>query len=350
LLIIKFALLKKTNTQTMRHILLKPAALLLLGGLCSISSFAQNGSKSKNITKDETVIIKRDKSDGKTVIEIKDGSVYVNGEAVVTVYDADAAKVHKKIIIEDGDGGGGGKGSRSHSFSFGDDGDFRDMPAPGAPRRAMLGVMTDPKSDKVGALVKDVTPGSPAEAAGLKSGDVITRIDGKSIKDVQALVSEIGAQHEPGDKVTINYERDGKQLTTSAKLQSQPQVSMRSYRFNPDDMNGDMPNSLFRSFPFTAMDDASPAPKLGVSAEDRADGEGVRVLSVKPSSPAAGAGLKEGDIITRLGDEKVGSVDELQIGMRNTKAGDKVKLEYQRDGKLNTANVTLPKTVKRKDL
>src|ERR1044071_9127047 len=128
----------------MRHNLLKPAALMLIGSLCSIPAFAQSNKSTKqekSVTKDETVVIKQDKGDDKTVIEIKDGSIYVNGEAVVTVRDADAANIHKKIIIENG---GSSRGKRPHveAFSFGGvDENFRDMPAPPNPRRAMLGVM-----------------------------------------------------------------------------------------------------------------------------------------------------------------------------------------------------------------
>jgi serine protease Do len=307
----------------MRHILLKPAAFLLLGSLCSTAAFAQNNSRSKTITKEETVIIKKGRTDGRTVVEVKDGTVYVNGDAIITVHDADA-NVHKKVIIEDA-----GKDPRGDAFDFGfNNDDFKDMPAPNGQRKAMLGVMTDPRSNKNGAVVKDVTPGSPAEEAGLERGDVITSIDGKSIRSAEDLVAEIGSRHEAGDKVTINYERNGKERAATAKLQpAQPQMSMRSFRMNPDDMNGDMPNSFFRSFPFSAMDDASPSPKLGVSAEDRADGEGVRILDVKPNSPAENAGLKEGDVITRIGEDRISSVDELQMNLRGAKAGEKLKLE-----------------------
>lgn len=330
----------------MRHILLKPAALLLLGSLCSTAAFAQNNAKNRTITKDETVIIKKDRKDGRTVVEVKDGMVYVNGDPLISVHDAEGANVHKKVIIEDGGG------SRSEAFDFGfDNRDFKDMPAPNGQRKAMLGVMTDPRAKKNGALVRNVSPGSPAEEAGLESGDVITSINGKSINNAEDLVAEIGGRHEAGDKVTINYERNGKQRTATARLQpAQAQMSMRSFGMNPDDMNGDMPNSFFRSFPFSAMDDASPSPKLGVSAEDRADGEGVRVLDVKPGSPADNAGLKDGDVITRIGDDKVNSVDELQMSVRSAKPGEKLRLEHQRDGKMSTAEVILPKSVKRKDL
>jgi serine protease Do len=324
--------------------LLKPAALLLLGGLCSASAFAQNNATQSKRFKDETIVIRKDRKDGRTVVEIKDGKVYVNGDPVVTIQDGDGANVHKKVIIEDG----GGK-PQDEAFHFDDEGGgFPDMPGS---RHAMLGVMTDPKSGKAGAMVKGVTPGSAAEDAGLRAGDVITRVDGKTIKGAEALVAEIGTRHEPGDKVTITYERNGKEQTTSARLQpAEQQWSMRSFRMNPNDMNGDMPNSMFRTFPFPAMDDMSPTPKLGVGAEDRADGDGVRVLSVKPGSPADDAGLKEGDVITRFGNDKIGSVDELQMSLRSRKGGDRVMLEYQREGKPAAVEVKLPKPVRKKDL
>ncbi len=149
-----------------RHNLLKIAAIFLLGGLFSTGAAAQG---TKKMTREETVIIKKEKEGGKTIVEVKDGSVYVNGEAVVTINDGDGTRVYKKIIIEDGDAGDDDK-PRLRSFGgggfngFGDGGNrTEDMPATTPSRRAMLGVMTDPKSVKVGALVKGITPGSPAE-------------------------------------------------------------------------------------------------------------------------------------------------------------------------------------------
>jgi serine protease Do len=261
---------------------------------------------------------------------------------VVTVHDADAAKVYKKIIIEDGNGEE--ELRPFHPFGNGN-------PMQQGARKAMLGVLTDPSSQKAGALVKEVTPGSAAEKAGLRNGDVITKVNGQNIKDAQMLVMDVMPQHEAGDKVTINYERDGKEHKTEAKLMAaEPHMTMRSFRFNPDDMNGEMPNTLLRGFPFTAGDNMSAPPKLGVSAEDRADGEGVRVMAVKPGSAAASAGLHECDVITGLNRGNVNSVDELQMALRSMKGGDKVQLEYQRAGKPMAAEIMLPKAVKRKDL
>ncbi|MEU3751823.1 trypsin-like peptidase domain-containing protein [Streptomyces olivoreticuli] len=62
-----------------------------------------------------------------------------------------------------------------------------------------------------------VTPGGPADKAGLKAGDVITKLDDTAIDSGATLISEIWT-HRPGDKVTVTYTRDGKQSTTEITL------------------------------------------------------------------------------------------------------------------------------------
>ena len=310
----------------------------------------------KDISKEETVIIKRD-GDANTVIEIKNGSVYVNGDPVVTVKDGDATKVRKKIIIENGSGGNGNE----HGFTFSPpftDADGPEDEAAAPPRKAMLGVMTDPKDELGGALVKEVSPGSPAEQAGLKAGDRIMRVDSKSIADAAMLSAEVGSKHAAGDKVAIEYQRDGKKMTAEATLKAAPpRAESRTYHFNnPGGMQGgQMPNSFFREFRFPgmngeamAMDDARP--KIGVSVEDRADGSGVTVLGVTPASAAAKAGLREGDVITKVGDEKIESSAMLQDKIGDSKPGERISLKYQRNGKDANADIVLPRVVTKRDL
>jgi len=330
------------------HKSIQIAALMALDLLGTTAVFAQNGTPHKEVNKQETVVIRKDSRNNTTVVEIKNGTIYVNGDPVMSVQDAESDRVHKKVIIADREAneapmapGNGWNNEES-------------MDAPTPPdghRKAMLGVMTDARSQKVGAVIKDVNPGSAAEKAGLQAGDVITRVDGKTIKDANALVFEISGQHEAGDKVNINYLREGREHTTAAVLESaNDPISMRSFRFKSDDMNGDMPNGMFKGFPFLANDEMTSGPKLGVNAEDRADGEGVTIMSVKPGSAAANSGLRTGDVVTRIGSDKVSSVDELQMSLRTHKAGDRLQLEYLRDGQVSVANVLLPRAVMRKDL
>lgn len=72
-----------------------------------------------------------------------------------------------------------------------------------------------------GAIVASVTPGSPADNAGLRTGDVITAVDNKAISSAPDLVSAIGA-HKPGDKVTLSVNRTGQTTSVDVTLGSRP--------------------------------------------------------------------------------------------------------------------------------
>jgi putative serine protease PepD len=89
----------------------------------------------------------------------------------------------------------------------------------GKAEHAYLGVSLS--SSASNALVAEVRSGTPAERAGLKAGDVITALDGKSIASTGELESAIGA-HEPGDSVSLTYTRNGKSHTVQLKLASRP--------------------------------------------------------------------------------------------------------------------------------
>ena len=100
----------------------------------------------------------------------------------------------------------------------------------GVVHRGYLGVMIQPVSQDIadglglktagGALVDQAEPGTPAAEAGLKSGDVITKLNGQSIKDAADLTRHV-ASLKPGDKVEISYLRDGAEKTASLTLASQ---------------------------------------------------------------------------------------------------------------------------------
>ncbi len=76
---------------------------------------------------------------------------------------------------------------------------------------------------KNGVLVQKVKPGGPAEKAGLKSGDIITTIDGRAIKDGDDLVNEI-ASRRPGSTIRLGYLRDGKQADTTVTIGDRDKV------------------------------------------------------------------------------------------------------------------------------
>ncbi|MEY2404174.1 MAG: putative serine protease PepD [Acidimicrobiaceae bacterium] len=89
-------------------------------------------------------------------------------------------------------------------------------------QHAYIGLGTsEPGNGASGALVQQVVAGSPASAAGLKAGDAITAIDGKSVSGSSGLVATV-ASHKPGDKLTLTVSRNGSTLHLTVTLGVQP--------------------------------------------------------------------------------------------------------------------------------
>jgi putative serine protease PepD len=72
-------------------------------------------------------------------------------------------------------------------------------------------------SDVVGVRLMGVTPGSPADRAGVRKGDVVVEFGGMQVKDLYQYTDALRA-HKPGDEVTVVVERDGKRLSLAARL------------------------------------------------------------------------------------------------------------------------------------
>src|SRR5262245_16844367 len=138
-----------------------------------------------------------------------------------------------------------------------------------------------------GALVGDVEKGGPADRAGLRSGDLLVRVDTTDVSHARDLSRAI-ARHAPGTKVDVVVVRAGKQVAvpvTLGKLDDEPADKRAS--------------------------SAEPAPEagsLGLLVED-AEG-GARVRRVAPTSTAAGA-LREGDIIVEVNGKPVRNTADL---------------------------------------
>jgi serine protease Do len=88
-------------------------------------------------------------------------------------------------------------------------------------------------SQPVGALIAEVTPGSPGEQAGLKPGDIVTELDGKKVTDSRQLQLMV-AEKLPGSRVTMKIVRDGKEQTLTVQLGELP-TQMASQRSESND-------------------------------------------------------------------------------------------------------------------
>jgi serine protease Do len=326
------------------------AALLLVLNQPVVAQDDKSGDKSKNKIKqyDEIIIRKKSDKDGKVVVEIKDGEVTINGKPL-SDFEDDNVSVRKG---RSGSGAGSYSPFRSNggTYSFnGDNLNFDNILKEN--NRAFLGVSTD--DSKEGAKIEEVTKGSPAEKAGLKKGDVITKIGEEGVYS-QDDVSKAVRKHKAADKVVITYKRDGKELKATATLASRSEIGALAFG-GPDGMvapNIEMPNFNFNwdregSGPRVLMNGR---PRLGIKAQDTEEGKGVKVLDVDDESAADKAGIKEDDIITEFNGKVVNSADELAEAAREAREKTSVTVKLTRDGKTQTVEIKTPKKLKTANL
>lgn len=238
--------------------------------------------------------------------------------------------------------------------------------------QAFLGVVTEETEE--GAKINQVSEESPAAKAGLKEGDIITKVNDIKIDGPASLYDAIG-KYKPEDKVTISYIRSGKTNTLVASL-AKNKNTMQYYNFSSPEGQGapgyDMsPRQYFdpntrklqpspRGFSFAipnfpgregmTIPGFENKPKLGISIEDTETGDGVKITNVAENSPAAKSGLLENDIIVKVNDEKIKDVDALKPLIKDAKEGTSFTFQIKRNKELKTILVKLPKKLKTADL
>jgi serine protease Do len=166
-----------------------------------------------------------------------------------------------------------------------------------------------------GALIADVVEDTPADKAGLKTGDVVLKVDGKKIHTSSELRNTISA-HRPGDKVTLMLLRGGKEKNIDVILEELP-----------ENLNQAMESKTVQDGPgFSVQDlDKNLAARYGIKKD-----EGVVITEVQPGSEAAKKGLRPGDIILQVGDKEISSVREFDKVFEKYEKGDTVLLFIQR--------------------
>jgi len=172
-----------------------------------------------------------------------------------------------------------------------------------------------------GVVIEAVEPGSPAEKAGLKGGDVISAINGAPIKTGNDLVNPI-ASSAIGSRVKITYYRDKQQHETTATVEDRTHV---------------FPNTAGRVN--STPDDSAPA-EFGLRVEsltpERAQRVGVEgqkgvfVSEVEPTSFADDVGFTPGDIISEVNGQSVTTVEEYHRAVGKLKPGENVVFKVLR--------------------
>ncbi len=336
----------------MKQISLKKFSLAILMALAVPATIlAQDDKDAKNKKeKRETrhiMITTTGTSEGKMVVEIDGDKVKINGKDAKDVKDAN---VHVTTIPKgdynfnfNGQGTTWNKTFNSDEFSlFSQD-----------ENRAMLGVVTE--GHEKGAVIKQITKESGADKAGLKKGDILTKIDNKEIESTDD-VTEIIRSHKPGDKVSVNIIRDGKEQKLTAELGKWKGIQMNRTPMPAMEAIDVIGEHRVDVAPRLHADVAQVygygggRPKLGLAIQDSEDGEGVVVLEVDEESNAAKAGLKKDDVIIAIDNQDVKRTDDVVKATKTTK--DKYNFTYKvkRDGKTQNIEVKMPRKLKTADL
>ena len=183
----------------------------------------------------------------------------------------------------------------------------------GTVRRGLLGVTVQPVTSDIarslnveahGALVNSLTAGGAAEKAGLRRGDIITAINGAAVRDSNGLRNEVG-QMLPGSEVKVTVLRDAKEQTFNVRL-GEKQAETAEGDNGRGSGAGSGSGFGLSVEPLTREN----ARELGVPMSG-----GVVITDVAPSSRAADAGLKQGDVIEEVDGAKVTTPDALKSAL-----------------------------------
>lgn len=161
-----------------------------------------------------------------------------------------------------------------------------------------------------GALVVDVVEGSPAEKAGLKQGDIITKVNGRPVADPSTLRNEVMLL-KPNTQVNLTINRNGKMISLPVVLGTFGQSTFHS-SVAASNLLGISVDNLTQENIQT----------YGLQPTDK----GVVIIDVKPDSPAGRAGLQSGFVVMAVNHTEVKHVKDFDEALKDTKKSDRVLL------------------------
>ena len=166
-----------------------------------------------------------------------------------------------------------------------------------------------------GAIVSSVTPGSPAEDAGIEPEDVILSADGNKLDD-QGDLSRYIASKAPGTEVELELLRDGRRRTISITLGTFPDEPTAVVREDTDR-------------PRLGMSVRDLTPSLAERLELPRDTRGVLITDVETGEPAEEANLRQGDVIVSVNGQTVETVTEFEQAVAGFESGDRMRLRVR---------------------
>ena len=216
----------------------------------------------------------------------------------------------------------------------------------GSVTRGWIGVQIQPVTAEIaeslgmknatGALVADPQADGPAAKAGIEAGDVITSLNGVPVKDARDLAKKVSTQI-PGETVKLGVSRRGEEKTLTLTLGTLPnEREARSDRRGGDREGGRSERSEGAGVPQLGLS-LAPAGSVGGAGKD-----GVVILDVDPSGPAAERGFKTGDVILDVGGMAVASSGDVRDALKEARKQGKGQVLLRVKSAQGTRFVALP--------
>src|SRR5215831_12719256 len=184
------------------------------------------------------------------------------------------------------------------------------------------------KGQPTGALVGEVEPNAPAAKTGIKTGDVITAVNGKRVNDPRELRLMIGSMA-PGTKAHIEVNREGQTKTFDVQLGEMPATAAgENTETSTEETAQPEKTTVFGGVAVTNISDDTRT-ALNLSK----DVQGAVIADIDEESPAAKAGLREGDVIQEVNKQPVKSAKDLLAISKKLKPNEKILMRVYSQGR-----------------
>jgi serine protease Do len=194
-----------------------------------------------------------------------------------------------------------------------------------------------------GVWVESVTKDAAGDKAGVEDGDIVLSVDGKEVNTVQALQTAIASKH-PGEVVALQIWRNRKEIAKKVTLGSRDEEGetvAEKVKSEKDDSDTEVETE--KSIDLKEIGVTVKA--IDSKIKKRYDVEkGVIVSDIEDLGPAQERGLRKGDVVTDMGDQKISTPEQFEKSIRKMKPGDAVMLRVKgEDKKMRFVPIEMPK-------
>ncbi len=207
---------------------------------------------------------------------------------------------------------------------------MNDLIKEGRVRRGLLGVTIQDLDEALaksfnrdsseGALVSQVVPDSAADEAGIKSGDIIVKFNGKEVRGAGHLKNMVG-RNKPGTDTTVTIFRNGKDKTLNVKIGEKTKEAMAKAGQVPDTEKTSNELGI----------EVRPTPIQKANKWDIKQGVGVEITGVDMDGAGSEMGLRRGDVLLEINGSPIVGVDSFEKALTSIKKGDYIRLKIQRN-------------------